>query len=261
MGKKIDSDILSKIISLKKKGFRIADISSEFNLSDNTILKYTKHIPHPNRKFFSTLPEGALGLSNEKAEILGYLCSEGSDNNFLDRYNGYDKRRNRYYLRNSLREWINFTNMDKTLQSRFIYLMNYVYDYPLKVYNKGSFCIRRKIVVKDLRDYTIFGSRRWNVPKSLFENNFIEQTKFFIRAYLDGDGTVDIKKKAVIVDSVNLKGLKNVNKLFNKFGIKTKFYVYKSRCRIVSKDVKKYNDIIGFVHPKKNEKMNFILNL
>ena len=71
-----------------------------------------------------------LRLSSEKLPILAKLIGFFQGDAWLG-YN-YDKRRNKCYARVSVREWINFTNMDKTLQNRFVYLMNYVYDYLSK---------------------------------------------------------------------------------------------------------------------------------
>ena len=255
MDKKFGPQIIEQIIELKKRGLHISEISSRFNISDSTVLKYSQHIPHPNRKSLIPLPNSAKELSVKKAEILGFLCSEGNDNNYLDNYIEYDKRRKKSYVRNMKKEWINFSNLDEDIQNRFLYLMNSVYNYPLKVYKKGSVYIKRKEVVKDLRKYTLFGSKRWVVPKYFFERKYMEPAKYFIRAYLDGDGTVDTKKRSVIIDSVNRTSLKELGKLLNVLGIKIKYFNYTSRSRIIIKDLEKYNNLIGFFHPKKKRKL------
>jgi len=165
---RITEEIMKKIIDLKKHGLHINEISKKLGISDRSVNKYSKHFPHPNRKSLIKLSKFSKKFSLEKAEILGYLCSEGNDNDFDKRYFIFDNRRGKSYYMRSKKNWINFSNTDKTLQGRFIYLMNLVYNYKLKPYKKGSFYIQRKKVVKDLRKYTSFGSRKWAVPKFFF---------------------------------------------------------------------------------------------
>ena len=70
------------MIKLKKQGLKIAEISDKLNLSDRTINKYTKHIIHPNRTVIIPLSKQAKKFSKYKAEIIGYLCAEGNDNDY-----------------------------------------------------------------------------------------------------------------------------------------------------------------------------------
>ena len=161
-------------------------------------------------------PASAKKLTKHKSELLGFLCSEGNDNDYTDNYMSYDPRRNKSYLRKTKREWINFSNTDLSLQNRFIFLMNKVYDYPLKVYKKGTIYLKRKEVVKDLKKYTLFGSKKWKVPNELFDKKYENQAKYFIRSFVDGDGTIDLVKKSVIIDSTNKNSLKEMSNLLKK---------------------------------------------
>ena len=259
MSKEVGPQIIEQIIELKKRGLHISEIASRFNISDSTVLKYSQHIPHPNKKSLIPLPDSAKGLSIKKAEILGFLCSEGNDNNFIDNHIEYDKRRKKLYVRNMNKQWINFSNTDLAILKRFLYLMEMVYDYPLRYFKKGTVYIKRKEVVKDLRRYSLFGSRRWSVPKELFKKQYRNQAKRFIRAYFDGDGSVDYKwNKRITLDSVNKNSLSKLNKLLLHLGISTRYYIYKNRSRITIKDVIKYKKTIGFFHLKKKEKLEYL---
>lgn len=253
MKRAIPEDKIKQIIKLKKQGLHINEISKILCISDRSVNKYSKNFPHPNRISVIQLPNSSKKFSVEKAEILGYLCSEGNDNDFDKKYFIFDNRRNKSYYSRSNKCWINFSNTDKTLQNRFIYLMESVYNYRLRAYKKGSFYIQRKQVVSDLRKYTLFGSRRWWVPRILFLNKYKKHAFRFIRAYLDGDGT--IYRKHIDIDSVNFKSLPELNRLINKFKIKTYYYIYKSRSRILIKDIKRFQKLIGFIHPEKKEKL------
>ena len=255
---KVNDIMINEIIKLKKMGISIANIASKLDISDRTVLKYSKTFPHPNRKSLILNPKSATGLSIEKAEILGLLCAEGNNDDFIDNYIEYDKRRGKSYMRNNKREWIDFSNMNRTLQEHFIQLMINVYNYPLKFYKKGSSYIQRKEVVRDLRKYTQFGSRMWSVPKELFLEQYEWHARAFLRGYMDGDGSITIKRKLISVDSVNKNTLKEVNKLFNQTGIGTVYYTFETRSRVVIKDLQSYEEFIGFVHPDKKYTLSSI---
>jgi len=75
---------------------------------------------------------------------------------------------------------------------------------------------------------------------------------------LDGDGTVT-NSRSVDVDSVNFNSLPELNRLINKFRIKTRYFIYKTRSRISIKDIKKYQKFIGFIHPVKKKKLKRIV--
>src|SRR3989344_1975763 len=121
MRKRIDIKLKNKIIKLKRRGLHISDISKELGISDRTVNKYSKNVPHPYRKSLIKLSKFAKKFSLEKAEILGYLCSEGNDNAYFDRGIWFDKRRGKYYRRNDYKESIDFSNMNNVIQNRFIY--------------------------------------------------------------------------------------------------------------------------------------------
>lgn len=254
--KRISEKIKSELVALKKKGIPIVDICKKLGISDSSVTKHSKGIQHPNKKILMPLPKSAKHFSVEKAEILGYLCSEGNDNDQNKIYPIFDKKRGKAYNCHVKKNWINFSNMDKTLQERFVYLMKSVYNYPLKFYRKGSFYIQRKAVVEDLRKYTLFGARRWRVPGILFERKYKNHALRFIRAYLDGDGTVT--NYSVRADSVNPNSLKVLSSLLFKLGFINIYNSYPSRNRITIKDIKSYKKFIGFLEPYKKERLEKI---
>jgi hypothetical protein len=256
---KITNSMKEKAISMKKNGKRIQDIAKKLGISDRTINKHSSHFPHPKKKTQIPLPKSAIELTKEKAEIIGYICAEGNDNDNTGKYKEYDLRRRKFYNRDYIKKEINFSNMDKTIQERFIHLMSIVYDYPLKVYKRGSVYIKRKAVVEDLRKYTLFGSKRWNVPKELFEKKYYECAKKFIRGYADGDGSVDTTKKTVVFDSTNRVGLTQVGNLLEHLEIKFRYNEYNQRFRIVINEIELFQNKIGFFHPGKKEKLESII--
>mgnify|MGYP001566602081 FL=1 len=261
--RKVNEKMVSKMIVLKKKGLHIYEISKRFNINDRTVNKYTKNFPHPNQiAVIKEIPDEAKKFSKEKSEILGYLCSEGCENIRTYTCNAYDNRRGKSYLVKKNAPKILFSNTEKILQKRFTFLMKEVYNYKLKPDKKGNFYIARAKVRKDLNNYGNFGSKIWSIPKKLFEPKYKKQAIHFIRAFCDGDATIERKQKEVRIDSTNHNALIELSKLINYIGIPNKCYKFTDRSRIIIKDIKNYLNLISFIHPKKsNDLKNLIYRL
>jgi len=196
-------DVAQKAIVLKKRGMKMGDIAQDLCKSERTINRYTCGIPHPMKSSYGKLPESSLGLSEEKAEILGFLFSEGTEYEINEKYLEFHKKRNKHYTRNRKRHYIEFSNTDDTLLKRFQYLMQKVYAHKVAVLNGSTIRIRPISIISDLNKYATFGSHKWSIPKDLMESNDIRIKSLFCRALFDGDGTLDIKKKEVRYDSLN----------------------------------------------------------
>jgi len=251
-------DLKYKAIILKKRGIKISSIAKTIRKSERTVNKYTKGIPHPNNIGLKPLPKSANGLSIKKAEILGYLSSEGTDYKTVEKRWEFHKNRNKFYWRSRKRSVIEFSNTNNILLKHFQNLMNFIYGYIPKINKKSMIRINRIKVMKDLRKYSRFGSRRWRVPAEILNSNNKTIKKSFCRAFFDGDGTIELKKKEVRMDSKNSIGLKQLAKLLESLGIKCKFYNFRSRFRIVIKDIDLFYSEIGSLHPEKLKKLKFI---
>ncbi len=186
--------IKSRAINLKRLGWKIEDISNELGISSKTVWMYTRNIPHPNNIHAKKpLQKSAQTLSIELAEILGYLSSEGCDYDNIDNHLGFDKRRGKYYRRNIKRSTIEFTNTDEGLKTHFKNIFEKVFGYSRNFKKNGNFVINRIEVVKYLRTYSRFGSKRWRVPKQITEGYKIMKCAF-CRAFFDGDGTIEMNR-------------------------------------------------------------------
>lgn len=200
----------------------------------------------------------ARNMSIELSEILGYLASEGSDYDRIDDHLGFDKRRNKAYRRHIKRTIIEFSNTDKALQKHLTELMKNVFGYTPNFSKNGSLKINRVEVVKFLREFSRFGSWRWNVPRQVTTSSN-EIKAAFCRAFADGDGTIEQKKKEIRIDSTNKKGLRNLKRLLSDLKINSLFYDFGSRHRIVVRDLEHFDKIIGFNHPEKKKKVRELL--
>lgn len=155
---------------------------------------------------------------------------------------------------------IEFSNTNIKIQKRFKYLMKKVFNYPVKFYKNGNLKINRINVIKNLRSYTRFGSHRWKVPKQILYSKNEKIKSRFCRAFFDGDGTIEAKKKEIRLDSINNVGLKQIRKLLYDLGIKSKFYKFSDRFRLVINDINKFYNKIGFFHPQKEKKLKTIVS-
>ena len=147
----------------------------------------------------------------------------------------------------------------------------------MKVYNKKPkikqeikhFCVTlySKPIVQDLLKYGKFGTKDWGIPHLVFESrkNKIE----WLKAYFDCEAYVHYKH--VRVKSINKKGINQVKKLLDEFGINSKIYVYQPKNKnhktnymlnIGRKEDRiRYRDLIGFNHTIKLKKLDKFLNI
>jgi len=255
---KVTKSLIKKAIYLKSKKMKIEEIAKTLGVSARTVQKYTVNFPHPNRKILIPLPESARSLSKEKAEIIGYLCAEGCDFDTFPLYYEFDYRRNKTYKRLYKKSRVEFSNLNPTLQKRFQNIMFSVYNYKPKIDRIGNMKIYRTNIIKDLRSFTRFGSHKWNVPNAILNSLDNSIKSHFCRGYFDGDGTVDINRKAVVADSVNEIALNKLGDLLKSMGINFKLKNYKTRNRIIISDIKNYYKFISFVHPEKRKKLEKI---
>lgn len=253
-------ELKNEAIKLKKFGLKIEEISEKLGISSKTVWRYTRGVPHPkNIHVRKPLPDFAKILSVELSQILGYLAAEGCDYDRIDNHIGFDKRRNKAYKRHIKRTIIEFSNTNQIIQDNFRGLIDKVFGYSPKFSKKGTLRINRVEVVKHLRGYSRFGSKMWSVPKEILDSKDKILKSAFCRAFADGDGTVDIIKKEIRLDSTNKKGLKQIQILLKDLGICSKFYTFESRARITIKDIRSFYNKIGFLHPEKQKRLKKLL--
>jgi len=205
------------------------------------------------------ISEEKLDMLPEKAEIIGFLCAEGSHYKYDTSYYQYFKNRNKSYPIRQKIEAVEFTNNNRTLQRRFANLIKTVYNYKLNVHGVTSsqkITIKRKNVIKDLLSYTDFGCLRWNIPNEISKGSN-EIKRSFIRGFFDGDGSAD--RRRIRFASVNLKALKKLKKILESFNFNPKIYgPYKSKKKN-RKDIyeiylmkkEEVNKFISFIKPNK----------
>lgn len=166
-------------------------------------------------------------LTPEKAEIIGLLCAEGCHFKYSSTF---FRDRKRIAKRTQIKDYVDFTNLDKNLLQHFRNLLILVYDYAPKVTGVPTSLkihILKKTVVKDLLSFTDFGFDKWRVPDKVMKSNKKIQASF-IRGLYEGDG---IKLQRAYKNCYyigfhmkNKEGLKQLQALLENIGIGTRFW-------------------------------------
>ena len=148
-------------------------------------------------------------------------------------------------------------------------MLDYYCKFIKKIYNKMPSLSRRdnvfvarlshKYIVIDLLKYCNFGIYTWNLPIELF--NVPGAKEAWLRGFFPAEGYVNLNKKYIKTQSVNIEGLKQVSSLLKGFGINNNIYEYipknKNHSKVLllfigSYDSRKiFQDKIGFWHLKK----------
>jgi len=167
-------------------------------------------------------------INPEKAEIIGFLCAEGSYYDYISKYWSYDHRRNKRYFRVTRQEGIEFGNNNILLLNRFLFLLKKCYNYERRVTGvpkAKKVVIKKILVMRDLLSFTEYGYMKWRVPDDILKTKDKEIKIAFLRGFYEGDGIrPDVNKRNIITkvrfSSKNLIGLRQVSQLLKDLNIK-----------------------------------------
>lgn len=203
------------------------------------------HLPVVNH-----INQNHRSLLVEKARLIGFIMGDGSltcrESHFKKRYSV-----------------LTFYPDDERMLKLFLSDLEKLYLKKPRVKNLGKYYSVRadsKPAWEDLRTYGDFSSLNWEFPKRL--KSKVEKIEW-LRAIFDCESYVG--KKDIRIQSVSKKGVYSIQKLLNEFGITSKTYKYKRKNKnwnvnyilsIMGKEnIKKYSDLIGFNHSKKQIKL------
>lgn len=196
-------------------------------------------------------------LMHLKARICAYLAGDG----YVAIVKG---RRHTYYE-------VNFYPDNYSTLVAFVEAFRYVYGKEPLVYrhkNKRMYYVRcrNKKICTDLLSITKFKSLEWTIPLKLLKDR--ESKKEWLRAFFDCES--HIAKKQIQLQSVNLIGLRQIQRLLKSFSIESKLYKYERKNRnwntnyilsIMKRESrKKYLNEISFNHSDKKEKLALYIN-
>lgn len=188
-----------------------------------------------------------------KSRLLGFLAGDGS----------VSIRREKK-KKTSVHHDISFYPDHHSMIGPFIEAFTYLYLKKPTVKNmKNHYSVRvsSKQACLDLLRTSNFGTLYWQVPL-----NFLNLTKYkieWLRAFFDCESSIG--KRVIQVQSVNKKGIHQVQTLLKNFNIESKIYEYKRKnkkwntnyilCIMKKESRKKFLNTIGFNHIIKLEKL------
>jgi hypothetical protein len=190
-------------------------------------------------------------FNRDLASIHAYLCADGYV------IKNPPTQRHKYYK-------IGLRNTNDTLLKDFQTKFKAVFGIRPNI-NNGRCYIGNKQIYHRLTEEFSYYCDEWTIPKLSKE-----ELKCWLRSYFDCDGWVGFQKgksRSVCLESVNEGGLNKIKNVFKKeFGIHVSD-VRKRKNRNVwyificgKDDLEKFNDSIGFLHPRKKERLQDALN-
>lgn len=250
------------------------EIAKIINIRWQYVWDLIKDIPMNKRKKLPAfglqlqIPSSSKRMSKAKARILAYLVSDGYvDMKMQKNTHKYMGVKGMTYRKSKSRKVkIAFYNNCPILLNKFTTDFKKVYGItPIYSGKRRELMVGSTKVYEDLIRYCKFGSRQWIIPTEI-KHGSDDIKREWLKAFCDAEGHVENYKrdKRVIISSINKKGLISMKKLLNSFKIDC--YIngpYKNCYRL--KISKKHNLLnfkqnIGFNHPEKQNKLNFIIN-
>lgn len=206
------------------------------------------------------------GITYKEARIHANICGDGCLYICLCKRPPSDLQNHR--RKNIYRNFycIKYSNNEISLLNRFADDVKSVYG--LKSYlSRNEHLIKAKWVYDRLKYLGAGKSKEWFIGKEIFDadNNVIKE---WLMAFFDDEGHVDIANNYLTLNSVNLDGLKQIKLLLNKVGIvnitvKGPYYYkgfFSYRLKVLSKDLHKFNELVGFSHPKKVRELQELIS-
>jgi DNA-binding transcriptional regulator WhiA len=114
---------------------------------------------------------------------------------------------------------------DPSMMSQFLVALKAVYNITPTIRKHQNFYSIRfnsKVVIEDLLKNAAFGVRTWSIPH--FVKTDKNLLKDWLKAFFDAEGY--ISNKVIRVQTVNEKGIKEIQKLLGLFHIKSRRYKY-----------------------------------
>jgi|TARA_Y100000310_G_scaffold340884_1_gene438183 hypothetical protein len=278
---KYPKSIINTAKNLYIQGKSQKEVCKELTIPEGSIWRILKDIKQQERKKLPkgfrpkhTIPKTSTFMSKEKARILGYLAAEGH----VRMDEGYNKKKRAFYKSNGVIGYkqarykhalISFCSTEPELIKKYIKDFYKVYKIKTKyIKKKCEVSIRSIEVYKDLIKYCKFGSKEWEIPKEVLNRNIFG--KEWLKAFYDGEAHIDnhAYQKRIVINSINQKGLISIkDNILKKIGVTSKLYGpyhwknFKSFRLIISRkdNLIKFNEEIGFYHPKKQDKLQKLL--
>lgn len=186
-----------------------------------------------------------MKFNEDLATIHAYLCADGYV------IKNPPTQKHKYYK-------IGLRNTCRTLLEDFKKRCDNEFCVNAIIYRNERCSFGSKEVYRRLTESFSYYSYEWSLPK--LPKNLLS---LWLRAFFDCEGWVFVEERQnrqIGADSVNHKGLRHIHEALKMFGISSKLKKRSkrnlSRLMIYGKEnIEKFQTHIGFLHPKKNEKL------
>jgi len=223
-----------------------------------------------NEKRSSTMvSERMLGvpISEAEARIVAHVCGDGCIFSYLTkRYLGplSPPRRNM----TKMEYGISYCNGEQLLLNSFVEDVKNVYARKAYKTKRNEVGVKAKWLYRRLKGFGAGKSADWFISDEILnaKKSIIRE---WLKAFFDDEAFVELSKFRISVNSVNSKGLKQIQGLLKKMGIERTTingpYHYKQfrsyRLSVLKDDVERFQVYIGFNHPKKVLELEELLRL
>ncbi len=185
-----------------------------------------------------------MKFNKDLAAIHAYLCGDGYV------IKNPETQEHKYY-------YIGLRNTNDVLLKDFQQKFKAVFDVEPRIV-EGRSVIQNKSIYEFLTKEYSYYSYEWSFP-----NLSIENTKAWLRAFFDCEGWVEnqpAKSRLIGLECCNKKGIIQIKDALHQLGIASQLNKKKNRTiwrlTICGKEnLRRYQDLIGFLHPEKQQKL------
>ena len=210
-----------------------------------------------------------LRITPEFARLHAHICGDGymattrtkRSKRELEQHPRRNLIRNRFHVR--------YCNDNTILLKQFVKDFKRVFNrIAVLIPSKNEIDVQAKWLYLLFKDLGAGKSKEWSVPKEIMEASDKIKSQWLM-AFFDDEAYVSKIRKKIVLNIVNLKGLKQIKKLLNDMSINSKLngpYFYKKfysyHLTIYKSSIQRYSDFIGFTHPKKRRDLyNIVKNM
>ena len=195
--------------------------------------------------------EGHKKLTNKKARIIAHLIGDGA----------HYKNKTNYSMKYEVSDEELLNSFHEDLYNTYGLKPSWYWNTSGKTGKKIRFVnLNSKIVFEDLLRYSTYFSKNWKIKKLILKSRK-QIKKEFLKAIYDDEGSIfKVKGKPILrLYSINLNGLKQIQKMLIEFNLQSKItpgYGLKRNVHgLIIKDIKKFYNQLGFNLKRKQDRL------
>lgn len=206
-------------------------------------------------------------ISQELARIVAHIAGDGYIGTYSQRRS--PKELLEHPRENKIRKrWrVRYVNTEPALVRQFIRDVKKEFNRKVVAYPKHEYEIGSKRIYTVVKNLGALKSHEWFIPQEILSAS--DKVKIaWLQAFFDDESHVSMPQKRIVLNMVNVHGLKQVQSLLREFGIDSTLtgqYSHKQflsyHLSIYRDSVVRYAERIGFYHPKKKAHLAKIVKM